>query len=804
MIRNEEANNTILIVDDMPENLDILVSALGNQGYDIIVAKNGKEAFRRMESSAPDIVLLDVLMPEMDGFQVLRMISSNSKFCHIPVIVITALTGMEDKIKGFELGAVDYVTKPFEHLEVLARIKTHLSIRNLRKQLEESNKLLEARVKERTEALVKTNRDLKEKILDNQRVFQALQESEARFQSVFEQAAIGIAIVGLDGNWIQLNPMSCAIMGYSKSELIGMPFESTTHESDIQSDLDDVKRLLKGHSNRIFKKKRFVRKDASVVWVSLFATLVRDVEHKPQYFIVVIDEITDQVRAEEALRENEEKYRQLFESDSDAVMIIDSETYRIQEVNPAAEKLFGYSKAEFKQIDLETISNHDDKFMQILKTEESGSQKIPFQQFIDSGGAGFMGEVSIGRFTAEGRRKIICGIRDITERKNLEDKLRQAYKMEAIGTLAGGIAHDFNNILYAMIGYAEISIQMTEKDSKVYRNMEQILKAGNRAKELVYQILTFSRQDEKEIKPIQIKPLIKEALKLIRASLPTTIELVQDIKSQSVIMADPTQIHQIIMNLCTNAGHAMKDKGGTLEISLVDINLTADFTNRYPDLIPGSHIRLTVSDTGCGISSDLILRIFDPFFTTKCEGEGTGMGLSMVHGIVKGLGGAVTVYSEMEIGSVFNVYLPVIEDVVALTKSKTLEIPKGNQERVLFVDDEGPLVDVGGQIIESLGYQVFTETASPKAFEKFKTNPDGFDLIVTDMTMPKMTGLDLAEKVMEIRPDMPVILCTGFSAMIDENEIEKTGIRGYITKPILKHEMALAIRKALADNNDEN
>jgi signal transduction histidine kinase/CheY-like chemotaxis protein len=386
------------------------------------------------------------------------------------------------------------------------------------------------------------------------------------------------------------------------------------------------------------------------------------------------------------------------------------------------------------------------------------------------------------------------------QEKKLETQLRQAQKMEAIGTLAGGIAHDFNNILSAVIGYTELALINIPKESSLQNHLQQVLKAGSRAKDLVKQILTFSRQAEQEVGPFQIKLIAKEALKLLRASLPTTIEIRQDIQSDSTVLADPTQIHQVLMNLCTNAGYAMQETGGTLEVSLTNVELDSHFTGRHSDMAPGPHLRLTVSDTGHGMTPDVLERIFDPFFTTKGPGEGTGMGLSVVHGIVKSFGGTITVYSEPGKGSTFHVYLPIAEDLKDEGETEVIEpLPTGN-ERILLIDDEQPLVDIGKQMLERLGYEVITRTSSIEALELFRAQPDRFDLVITDMTMPNMTGDKLAMEIMKIRPDVPVILCTGFSPAITEEEANAWGIQALLEKPLLRHDLAKTIRQVLDES----
>lgn len=383
------------------------------------------------------------------------------------------------------------------------------------------------------------------------------------------------------------------------------------------------------------------------------------------------------------------------------------------------------------------------------------------------------------------------------EKKKLERQLAQSQKMEAIGILAGGIAHDFNNILTAVIGYAELANFQIPEGHKARENLMKVLKAGDRAVGLVNQILTFSRQSKLERMPVQIALIIKESIKLLRASLPTTIEIRQNIKAESgIVEADPTQIQQIMMNLFINASHAMNEKGGILEVDLSEIELDFREASKHPDLSPGKYIRLKVSDTGCGMDKEVMERIFDPYFTTKEKGRGTGLGLSVVHGIVKSYGGAITVYSRPGKGSTFNVYIPAVQKEAVEEKDETKPLSTGH-ERILFVDDEITIVDIVRQMLEHLGYEVDMRTSSIEALELFKSQPDRFDLVITDMIMPNMTGDRLALELMKINPKIPIILCTGFSEKITEEKAKKMGIKAFVMKPLVMANLAETVRKAL-------
>lgn len=381
------------------------------------------------------------------------------------------------------------------------------------------------------------------------------------------------------------------------------------------------------------------------------------------------------------------------------------------------------------------------------------------------------------------------------ERQLVEKQLRQAQRMEAIGTLAAGIAHDFNNILSAVIGFSELALDETPENSKAESHVREILQAGHRAKELVHHILTFSRQAEPEFTYTQIKPLLNEALKFLRATLPPNIEVRQNLQSNSAVLGDPTQIHQIIMNLCTNAAQAMPD-GGILTIGLMDTVAGREEDRSIPGFKPGKYVVLSVGDIGHGIPPEIMDRIFDPFFTTKKKGEGTGMGLSVVHGIVSGCQGKIQVDSQPGKGTTFQVFLPVLENHREERLAPSSSLPTGS-ERILVVDDEPVIVRAAGLMLESLGYTVETRTDAIKAQQRVSEQPDRFDLVITDMLMPKMTGDMLAKSLHKINADLPVILCTGFGEKIEDREIRKSEFRAVVKKPFLKRTLAEVVRGVL-------
>ena len=367
--------------------------------------------------------------------------------------------------------------------------------------------------------------------------------------------------------------------------------------------------------------------------------------------------------------------------------------------------------------------------------------------------------------------------------------------MEAMGTLAGGIAHDFNNILGVMLGYTEMTLAGVAGTSHLERKLNQVLKAGRRAKDLVSQILAFSRPEEKARKVVRISSVIQEALKMLRATLPATIEIRQDIATQEdMVLADSAEIYQVLINLGANAAHAMQEQGGVLTLSLASVWLDEMAAAKIQELPPGPYVKFTMRDTGHGMDRKLMKRIFDPFFTTKKSGQGTGMGLAVVHGIIKAHGGAIHVESQPGKGSAVQVYFPRVEKGVAAKTTKKLPLI-GGTERILFVDDEESMVEMWKEVLENLGYKVIGKTSSSDALECFQEQPDHFDLVITDQTMPHMTGFRLAKKLLQIRATIPIILCTGFSDTVTSEQAKASGIKDFLIKPLSIQDLSAAIRR---------
>ncbi|WNM59092.1 hybrid sensor histidine kinase/response regulator [Candidatus Nitrospira allomarina] len=521
------------------------------------------------------------------------------------------------------------------------------------------------------------------------------------------------------------------------------------------------------------------------------------------------DQLTEYTKGLEiALAERDERFRQLVDHIKEVFWVFAPDQSEIWYISPQYETVWGRSCASL-------LENPQSLWNAIHHLDQPRFHKPQFAPDVH----GVQGECRIVRpdnsmrwvriqtvpiRKANGDLLSLAGVaEDITERKRVEEALtkterqfRQSSRMEAIGTLAGGIAHDFNNILTAILGYTELALATVPKESRTQRNLQEVLTAGHRAKHLVLQILTFSRQAGQGKKPTPFHMVIREALKLLRSTIPTTIEIRQVLNTEATILADPTQMHQIIINLCTNAEYAMREHGGILTVSLEDLEVTEELTGAISGLHIGPHVRLTVKDTGLGMTPEVLERLFDPFFTTKPIGEGSGMGMAVVHGIITGHKGAIVVDSIVNKGTTIDVYLPTVPTQALEPVYDQKAIPTG-KESVLFVDDEETIVRLGKELLTQLGYTVEVHTSSIEALRTFRQDPHRFDLVITDQTMPGLTGEALSRELLRIRPDLPIILCTGFSHVISAERAKALGIQGYLMKPLAIRDLVPIIRHVL-------
>ncbi|WP_300673554.1 ATP-binding protein [Desulfoluna sp.] len=515
-------------------------------------------------------------------------------------------------------------------------------------------------------------------------------------------------------------------------------------------------------------------------------------------------EITESVKAEEARRRSHQTLMTVLDSMNAMICVSDLDTFGVLFMNKAMIERFGEGM---------TGQEYYTFFMSGREKRGPLSSLPPLDTSSGPGAVYWESRSRDGRCYIHYERTIqwVYGhpvrfhhATDVTQLKRLEGELRQSHKMEALGSLAGGIAHDFNNILSSVLGYTELALDESHLEPRLEGYLKEVNIAGLRAVGLVRQILTFARQGDGEMTPILMKPLVTDALKLVRSSIPTTIDIHQDIESESLVLGDAAQLHQILMSLCANAAYAMEEEGGRLYVRLFDTVLGYGGTPVPAALPPGNYLTLRVADTGFGIPPEVMPSIFEPFFTTKEPGEGAGMGLAMVHGIVKQWGGEIRAEHNIPQGAVFIIYLPILEKGEPPSDVSPEEevLPRG-RERILVVDDEASIAKVFGQILERFGYKSVIRTSSVEALESFRSGPEHFDLVITDMSMPAMTGDILAAEILRIRPDMPVILCTGYSRKMTEKTIGEIGVKAFLYKPIVKKELLQIVRKVLDEARDQ-
>ncbi|OQX18983.1 MAG: hypothetical protein BWK80_37425, partial [Desulfobacteraceae bacterium IS3] len=621
-------------------------------------------------------------------------------------------------------------------------------------------------------------------------------------QSIMNNIPIMIAFFSPDGSFRWVNQCWEKTLGWSAAE---------AQERDLMKEFypdPDYCRYVLNYiqsSQGVWGDFKTRRRDGKILDTSWIKVLLSDGSN-----IGIGIDRTAEKQTEKSLHESEERFRIAFENANTGITLVNTEGKYLK-VNRKYSEILGYTPEELQNMTVHETSFPEDAdvsagFIRKAVAGETDSG-IFEKRHIHKKGHVVWTEISstVFRDSQGNPLYFISHALDITDRKKMEEerlkleaRIRQAQKMEAIGTLSGGIAHDFNNILTPIIGYAEMLMMSDFSQHKdANEKLQRILQASVRAKELVRRILTFSRGAESKYQPMKIQPVIQESLALLRSSVPKSVEFIQHIDPEcEAVMGDPVQIQQIIMNLCVNACHAMEKKGGKLAILLERILIGHEDSLKKLTLNPGRHLRLTVSDTGHGISPAHIEKIFDPYFTTKPAGKGTGLGLSVVQGIVKGLGGEITVYSEVGKGTAFHIYLPVIEKECIKLTSPQKDIPKGN-ESILLADDEVQIVPMLKMMLEKFGYSVTGFTDSVEALAAFQENPEAFDLVITDMNMPGMTGDVLAREIKALRPDIPIILCTGFSEQINGYSTAELGIQAFMMKPLGMVELAETVRRVL-------
>ncbi|MGV2830637.1 hybrid sensor histidine kinase/response regulator [Myxosarcina sp. GI1(2024)] len=782
---NLPEKNVILIVDDTPTNLEMLLDFLENSGFKVMVSEEGESAIEMAEYAPPDLILLDVLMPQMDGFETCRRLKMNRATRDIPVIFMTALSDRVNKVKGLNLGAVDYITKPLEHEEVLARVNIHLRLQNLTKSLSEQNLCLQQEIEQRQQA--QQEREL---------AFKALQQSEARFRRLVESNVIGIIYSDLEGKIIEANDAFLKMVGYDRPLLQ----ENCLRLDDIspldyrELDRAAIAQLRESGACNPFEKE-FICGDGSRIPVMIGGVLLEE----SQAAVSFVLDLTQYKQAQQKIFEQ----AALLDITTDAILVRELDN-KIRFWNQGAERLYGWKTSEALGKNANELlyrqSEIIDRLPDILAClKEYGSWQDELYQVTKS-----EKEIIVSsRWTlvrdCEGQPKSILVVNtDITEKKQLQEQFFRAQRLESVGTLASGIAHDFNNILTPMLAVAQLLPLKFHDLDKQSKDLLDILEtSARRGAALVKQILSFARHEEGRRHQIQAKHLLSEVAKIAQQTFPKSIRVIKDISSKELwtVWADATQLHQVLMNLCINARDAMPN-GGTLTVAAENIFIDEHYACINLDARVGTYIVISIRDTGIGIRPEIQERIFEPFFTTKDLGKGTGLGLSTVLGIIKSHGGFLKVYSELGQGTQFRVYLP------ATKGSQTQQVddfnlPQGHGELVLVVDDEPAIRQITQTLLEKYNYNVLTASDGIEAIVIYAQHQSQIAVVLMDMMMPSMDGLTTIRALHKIDPHLKVISTSGLTTNGKLAEAVSLNIKAFLPKPYTVKELLDSLSKTI-------
>ncbi len=683
--------------------------------------------------------------------------------------------------------------------------------------------------------------DLENEKQERLKMADALHRKQAWYRILFNNTndiifVHGITDKGLPGHFVAVNDVACAKLEHSRDQLLELtpldievvetPYAVPRYTRAELVTLSDqeilerentyarqlVKQILE--APQVFERE-YITRQGTRIPVEVTAHAFDFLGQK--MIMAVAGDITERKATERELRLSEQRFRDFFAHSPIGVALYDAQRQLVN-VNRACLRMLGVpDKTEFSNFNVFDNPFISESVRELLSKGETARYEAALD-FDEVKKRGLFTTTRMGIANLEiwvnnlgldpdfKPKGYLIEIQDITKRRKVEAallqserQLRQSQKMQAIGTLSGGIAHDFNNILTPILGYSEMILHTVAEDDPIHAYVAEVLKASHRAKDLVNQILTFSRQTEQAGQVIRVIPIAKEVLRLLPASLPKGIEIRRSIAAtHDIVLADPTQIHQVVMNLCTNAAHAMRESGGALELRLTNFLIDQKSRRNFPELEPGRYLRLSIKDSGTGMDQATVERIFEPFFTTKDKGEGTGMGLSVVHGIVTSLKGTITVDTELGEGATFHVILPTVEKTAETTPDVETPLPSGS-ECVLLVDDETEIVKMGAHMLASLGFRPVVANDGIEALRLFELNPEQFDIVITDQVMPGMTGAELTRKLKSVRPELPVILCTGFSEALTPEQAKETGVSEFMMKPIGMRQLAEAIKRALGD-----
>lgn len=782
----------ILAVDDSRVNLLLYRKLFARHlpEWNLITAMSAAEGMDAARQAPPDCALIDVYMPGMSGIEMCRVLKADPDTAQFPILLITSEdVNAQLRVSGLEAGADDFLQRACADVDLVAKLRVMLRIKRAEDELRLANRRLTAIAGDRANELHNV-----------QECYQHLFDASNDAVAVFSLRADG-----MPGSFLSVNPALCRLSGYSREQLLQMRLDELTTPERAEYARARVLSFLQ--YKQVYYESEILTAQRQVIPVGVSARLL---EAETPYSAILVAHPLEHAPAP-VRNLVDVPYPELASQTGQVLYHLDLQT-QVARWSGATMQVLGYDKRE---LDLLTIRDwqhavHPEDRRRVLRMYQRAIQSVSRYQLeyrlknhageyrhVEDLGVVLANEEGVA-FRLLGTLKDITGrVRAEEERRQLEQGVQHAQRLESLGVLAGGIAHDFNNILSAIIGLTDISLQQLPRDSEVYADLEESLKAAHRAKDLVRQILAFSRQTGAERSPIFLHLVAREVLKLLRASLTPMIDIVDSIDIHSgAVMANPAQMHQVIMNFCTNAAHAMASRGGTLEVRIVDVDVDDALVRRHPRLHKGPYVCLSVCDSGHGMNETIMKRIFDPFFTTKGPGEGTGMGLSVVDGIVASHGGVVTVESRVGVGSTFHTWFPRVQAPQLEEARVRQHVPSG-KEHILFVDDEDIVLRFGESTLNRLGYRISLFRDPAEALVAFQENPAAFDLIITDQVMPKMTGYDLARAVRTIRADIPIILFTGFSAEVTDKEFQEAGIDEIVMKPVIAMELAGTIRSIL-------
>ncbi|MCP4690016.1 MAG: response regulator [Desulfobacterales bacterium] len=779
----------------------------GQAACDVVFCRQGDEAVEAVRTAVAEnrpfaAAFIDVKMPPgPDGIWAAKNIRELDPF--IEIMMVTAFSDLHPREFAGEIPPshkLFFLRKPFRTEEIHQFAGALGAKWRMENRLREAREELEKKVEERTAQLARANRELTRDIAERRKVEAALRESEKRYKSIFDFAADGIAVIAPDGAILDANRAYCRMHDRPRENIIGMKLGDLSN-LDFTRDLQA--RLDKTGSHQIERIEGVdLREDGSTFPVEI--TIAAFPHEGEPALLGFFRDMSERARSEKEIFVAKKEWARTFDAIEDIVTIHD-DRMNIVRMNQAARAAFSTRGDDLVGKACHEVFRDDPAHCPGCPVSMDGKLHALNVMEIDCPSREDFYHVTLSPiFDNEGALTgVVRTAKDLTRQKELESRLRQAQKMESIGTLAGGIAHDFNNSLMTIMLNTELALFRVKEDDATRESLEMALKASQRARDLVKQILTFSRKGEQNFRPIIAAPIIKESLKMLRASLPSTIEIRQHIEAgEERVLSAPGQIHQILINLCSNAAHAMREKGGALEVRLGSRGQGSEMAGERSDLDRTPHLMLEVRDTGPGISPEERERIFDPFYTTKPPGEGTGMGLAVVHGIVEGMGGVVKVESEPGKGAAFQVFMPLIEDREESTERDAAPPPRG-EGNLLLVEDDEFLRICFRRALRAHGRHITTTNNGRDALELFIKDPWRFDLIITDQTMPGLTGVELAKKTLEIRPDLPIILCTGYSEVIDKERAEAMGLRKFFIKPVGVHELNRAVSEILNRCNEE-